>query len=131
MDALWTYYANAKDTNSSQRQQRQALINKNLMRVNCLCISHDYQTNEEILLLTYKPNMLDPHSSYRSIHYSLRSYQWYDYYQSQSVCPRTTKNPTWSALQSRVGLLLRFSPTRKVPQIFFFPACLGVELRSA
>jgi hypothetical protein len=42
------------------QQQQQALIDKNLMRDNRQHISHDYQPGNEVLLLTYKPNKLDP-----------------------------------------------------------------------
>jgi transposase InsO family protein len=46
------------------QQQHQALIDKNLMRANHRCISHDYQPNDEVLrLLAYKPNTLDPRAT--------------------------------------------------------------------
>jgi transposase InsO family protein len=45
------------------QQQRQALINKNLMRANRKRISHDYQPNDEVLILAYKANTLDPQAT--------------------------------------------------------------------
>ena len=45
------------------QQQRQALIDKNLMRANRKHISHDYQPGNEVLLLTYKPNKLEPQAT--------------------------------------------------------------------
>jgi hypothetical protein len=44
-------------------QQRQALIDQNLMRSNRKRISHDYQPNEEVLILAYKPGKLDPQAT--------------------------------------------------------------------
>jgi hypothetical protein len=45
------------------QQQRQALIDRNLMRANRKRISHDYQPGNEVLLLTYKPNKLEPRAT--------------------------------------------------------------------
>jgi transposase InsO family protein len=45
------------------QQQRQALIDKNLLRANRRRISHDYQPTDEVLLLSYKPDKLDPQST--------------------------------------------------------------------
>ena len=42
------------------QQRHQALINHNLMIANWRCISHDYQINDQVLILTYKPNKLEP-----------------------------------------------------------------------
>jgi hypothetical protein len=45
------------------QQQRQALIDKNLLRANRRRVSHDYQPADEVLLLTYKPDKLDPQAT--------------------------------------------------------------------
>jgi hypothetical protein len=45
------------------QQQRQALIDKNLLRANRRRLSHDYQPADEVLLLTYKPDKLDPQAT--------------------------------------------------------------------
>jgi hypothetical protein len=45
------------------QQQRQALIDRSLMRANRKCISHDYQPGNEALLLTYKPDKLEPRAT--------------------------------------------------------------------
>ena len=42
------------------RQQRQALIDEQLIRANRRRISHDYQPNDEVLILSYKPDKLEP-----------------------------------------------------------------------
>jgi hypothetical protein len=41
-------------------QQRQALIDKNLLPTNQRRVLHDYQPTDEVLLLTCKPDKLDP-----------------------------------------------------------------------
>jgi hypothetical protein len=48
------------DLQSLHQQQRQALIDKNLMRANRRRISHDYQPGDEAPLLTRKPKKLKP-----------------------------------------------------------------------
>ena len=45
------------------QQQRQSLIDRNLMRANRKRISHDYQPGYEVLFLTYKPNKLEPRAT--------------------------------------------------------------------
>jgi hypothetical protein len=45
------------------RQRRQALIDEQVIRSNRRRISHDYQTNDEVQILTYKPGKLDPRAS--------------------------------------------------------------------
>jgi hypothetical protein len=45
------------------QQQRQALIDKNLLRANRRRLSHDYQPADEVLLLTCKPDELDPQAT--------------------------------------------------------------------
>ena len=42
------------------QQKRQALIDERLFQANCSRISHDYQPQEEVLLLKYKPDKLEP-----------------------------------------------------------------------
>ena len=42
------------------RQNRQALIDEQLIRANRRRISHDYQPNDEVLILAYKPDKLAP-----------------------------------------------------------------------
>lgn len=42
------------------RQHRQALIDERLFRANRSPISHDYQPNEQVLILVYKPDKLQP-----------------------------------------------------------------------
>ena len=44
-------------------QQRQALIDRNLMCANRKRISRDYQPSTEVMLLTYKPNRLQPRAT--------------------------------------------------------------------
>ena len=44
------------------RQNRQALIDEQLIRANRRRISHDYQPNDEVLILAYKPDKLAPHA---------------------------------------------------------------------
>ena len=45
------------------QEQHQSLINRNLMRANRKRISHNYQPGEEVILLTYKPNKLEPQAT--------------------------------------------------------------------
>jgi hypothetical protein len=45
------------------RQRRQALIDEQLIRANRRRLSHDYQRNDEVQILTYKPGKLDPRAS--------------------------------------------------------------------
>jgi hypothetical protein len=45
------------------RQRRQALIDQQLIRYNRRRISHDYQPNDEVQILTDKPYKLDPRAS--------------------------------------------------------------------
>jgi hypothetical protein len=45
------------------QQQRQALIDKNLSRANRRRLSHDCQPADEVLLLTCKPDELDPQAA--------------------------------------------------------------------
>ena len=45
------------------RQRRQALIDEQLIRSNRRRISHDYQPNDEVQILTYKAGKLDPRAS--------------------------------------------------------------------
>ena len=45
------------------QQQRQAPIDQNRMRANRRRVSHDYQPNEKVLLLTYKLGQLDPQAT--------------------------------------------------------------------
>ena len=45
------------------RDNRQALIDKQLMLANRSRISHDYQPGEQVLILTYKPDKLEPRAS--------------------------------------------------------------------
>ena len=45
------------------RQRRQALIDEQLVRQNRRRISHDYQPNDEVQIITYKPGKLDPRAS--------------------------------------------------------------------
>jgi hypothetical protein len=42
------------------RTQRQALIDKQLMQANRRRISYDYQPQDEVMVLSYKPDKLDP-----------------------------------------------------------------------
>ena len=42
------------------QQKRQALINERLFQANRARISHDYQPQEEVLVLKYKPDKLEP-----------------------------------------------------------------------
>ena len=52
------------------QEQRQALIDKNLMRANRRRISHDYQPGQEVLIRAYDPDKLDPRATgpFTSIH---------------------------------------------------------------
>jgi predicted MPP superfamily phosphohydrolase len=45
------------------QQQRQALIDKNLLRANRRRILHDCQPTDEVLLLTHEPDELDPQAT--------------------------------------------------------------------
>ena len=45
------------------RENRQALIDTQLMRANRSRISHDYQPNDQVLVLTYKPDKLEPRAT--------------------------------------------------------------------
>jgi Integrase zinc binding domain len=45
------------------QQNRQALIDKRLHEANRKRISHDYQPNEEVLILTYQPDKLEPRAN--------------------------------------------------------------------
>jgi transposase InsO family protein len=45
------------------RQNRQALIDEQLIRANSRRISHDYQPNDEVLILAYKPDKLAPRAT--------------------------------------------------------------------
>ena len=42
------------------RDKRQLLIDKKLMRANRSRISYDYRPGDEVLILAYKPDKLDP-----------------------------------------------------------------------
>ena len=41
-------------------RSRQALVDDKLLATNCLQIAHDYQPNDQVLMLTYKPDKLEP-----------------------------------------------------------------------
>jgi hypothetical protein len=45
------------------QQQRQALIDKNLLRANRRRVSHDYQPADEVSLLSHQPDKLDPQAT--------------------------------------------------------------------
>ncbi len=45
------------------QQKRQALIDERLHRANRMRISHDYQPAEEVMILTYKPDKLEPRAT--------------------------------------------------------------------
>ena len=42
---------------------QQAFIDRNRMRANCKCISHKYEPGNEVLLLTYIPDKLEPQAT--------------------------------------------------------------------
>ena len=45
------------------RDKRQLLIDEKLMRANRSRISYDYRPGDEVLVLAYKPNKLDPRAT--------------------------------------------------------------------
>ena len=45
------------------RDKRQLLIDEKLMRANRSRISYDYQPGDEVLVLAYKPDKLDPRAT--------------------------------------------------------------------
>jgi hypothetical protein len=45
------------------RSNRQAIIDRKLFRANLSRISHEYQSNDEVLILAYKPDKLEPRAT--------------------------------------------------------------------
>ena len=45
------------------RDKRQILIDEVLMRANRSCFFYDYRPGDEVLILAYKPDKLDPHAT--------------------------------------------------------------------
>ena len=45
------------------RNKRQALIDQQLMRANRVRVSHDYQPHEQVLVLAYQPDKLEPRAT--------------------------------------------------------------------
>ena len=45
------------------RYNRQALINQQLMHANRILVSHDYQPHDQVLVLAYQPDKLEPRAT--------------------------------------------------------------------